>query len=62
MRATDEGAEAVGAETDEPYTEADDAGLDTELMTHDPEPMRDEYWAIDDDGIGDSEIYDEKGK
>ena len=61
-RPTDEETEAVGAEIDEPYTEADDVGSDTELMTHDPEPMTDEYGSIDDDGIEDSEIYDEKGR
>ena len=61
-RPTDEETEAVGAEIDEPYIEADDVGSDTELMTHDPEPMTDAYGSIDDDGIEDSEIYDEKGR
>ena len=64
-RTTDDGiaapdgvAEAVGAETVEPYT-----GADTEPMTHDPEPMTDAYKSIDDDDeIGDSEIYNEKGR
>ena len=55
---TEEGAEAVGAETEEPYT-----GTDTEPMMNDPEPMTDVYTSIDDDDeIGDSEIYNEKGR
>ena len=62
-RTTEEGTEAVGTETDEPYTENQDVGTETEVMTHDPEPMTDAYKSIDgDDEIGDSEIYNEKGR
>lgn len=71
VRATDEGVrtsddaetEPADAETDEPYAETHDVGSDTELMTHDSDPMTHEYGSIDDDdGFGDSEIYDEKGR
>lgn len=64
-RTTDEVAEigeAAGEETDEPYAETDDVGSDTEQTTHDSDPITDEYGSIDDDGFGDSEIYNEKGK
>ena len=39
-------------------------GSDAELMTHDPDPMTDEYESIgdDDDGFRDSEIHDEKDR
>ena len=53
----------AGAETDDPYTEAQDLGSDTELMTHDSDPLTDGYESIgDDDGFGDSDIYDEKDR
>jgi len=58
-----EAGEVAGAETDDPYTEAQDLGSDTELMTHDSDPITDGYESIgDDDGFGDSDIYDEKDR